>query len=63
MKKKLRIKVSDTASLIKLMRALGEISADIDAEGSGNSVDICIYGDEEEIKSAVRKIRQIAREL
>jgi len=63
LKKKIRIKVSNASSLMKLMEALGEISANMDAEGSGCAVNIYIYGDEEEIKSTIRKIREIARRL
>lgn len=63
MKKKIRIKVSNAFSLMKLMEALSGISANIDAEGAGCALDIYIYGDGEEVKSTIRKIREIARRL
>ena len=61
MKKKIRIKLSGTVSVVRLMAALGELSADVDAESVGGTVDIHIHGSREEIKSVERKIREIAK--
>lgn len=63
MKRKIRIKLQGTVSVVRLMAALGELGADIDAESVGGAIDIRIHGSKEEIKSVERKIREIARKI
>lgn len=59
LKRVLSVKVADTGQAVELMRALGELKADIIAESRLGIVKIRIYGSKEEVRDLARKILAI----
>jgi len=55
-KRTLSVKVADAGQAVELMRALGELEADIIAESRPGIVKIRIYGSKEEVRDLTRKI-------
>jgi hypothetical protein len=60
LKRVLSVKVADTGQAIEIMRALGELEANIVAESRPGIVKIRIYGSKEEVRDLTRKILVIA---
>lgn len=56
LKRVLSVKVADTKQAVELMRALGELEADIIAESRPGIVKIRIYGSKEEVRDLTHKI-------
>lgn len=59
LKRTLSVKVANTGQAVELMRALGELEADIIAESRPGVVKIRIYGSKEEVRDISRKILAI----
>jgi len=59
LKRVLSVKVADTRQAVEIMRALGELEADIIAESRPGVVKIRIYGSKEEVRDLTRKILAI----
>jgi hypothetical protein len=59
-KRTLSVKVADTGQAVEIMRALGELEADIIAESRPGIIKIRIYGSKEEVRGLARKILAIA---
>jgi len=59
LKRVLSVKVADTGQAVEIMRALGELEADIIAESRPGIVKIRIYGSKEEVRDLTRKILAI----
>ncbi len=61
-KKVLNFPIEDSEQLISIVEGITELNADIDLDSTPSSVEISIYGSEEEIKGTSRKIRKLVED-
>lgn len=58
-KRVLKFPIEDSDQLIELVEGLTEIKVDMDVDSTPSSIEICVYGEEHEIKGAVKKIKKL----
>jgi hypothetical protein len=62
MKKRLVIKTGSIGRTIKILERLETLGIELDAEGKARSITLTVYGEKEDIRRALRKLRQINNE-
>jgi len=60
LKRTLNVKVTSTGQMVKLMRDLSELGAEIIAESRPGAVKISIYGSKDDIRDLTHKILALA---
>lgn len=58
-KKELNFQIESTDQLIRIVKGISKLDADIDASSTPSSIDISIYGSEGKIRDTSRKIREL----
>ncbi|KXA91732.1 hypothetical protein AKJ57_00145 [candidate division MSBL1 archaeon SCGC-AAA259A05] len=61
-KRVLHFPIRDSEQLIRIVEGLTEFEADIDASSTPSSIEIEVYGSEEEVEEISRKVQELVEE-
>lgn len=61
-KKVLNFPIEDSEQLISIVEGITELNADVDLDSTPSSIEISVYGSEDEVKGISEKIRKLVED-
>lgn len=63
MKKQVMLKTTSPSEMIAVLEKLGNLPVDLNAEGRGKTITLTLYGEREEIRRNLQKIKELTDKI